>query len=134
MMNYTREIIGYITVFEKVTRSKVKDCFLNENYLYFVVQPFMLKKAIGHKGQNVRKLANIFNKPIKIIEFNPNPVRFIRNLLYPIKTEVVKEDNIIKIISSDTKEKGKIYGRERSNFKKIKEIFSKYFSEDIEIV
>lgn len=135
MINYTREIIGYITVFEKVTRSKVKDCFLEDNQMYFVVQPFMLKKALGNRCENVKRLVNMFNKPIRIIEFNPNPVRFVKNLLYPIKPkDIFKEENTIKIVPNDIKEKGKIFGREKSNFKKVKEIFSKYFNEDLEII
>ncbi|MEA3378693.1 MAG: NusA-like transcription termination signal-binding factor [Nanoarchaeota archaeon] len=134
MIIFSNEIIGYINLFEKITKTHVKSCFFDEDILVFIVGPSELGKALGKQGANIRKLGNLFNKKLKLLEYNPNPKRFIANLIYPIKAEEIRlEDDIIKIKAANNKEKGQIYGREKSNFKKIKNIFAKFFSFQIEI-
>ncbi len=127
MISYDQKTIGFINVFEKSTRAQVKDCFEEEDSLVFVVQPGQIGFAIGKKGANVKKLNLMFKRKIKIIEFNPSPKHFLLNLLYPLKTEIeVKEEEII-IKTENTKQKGQIFGRDRTNLKRIQSIMDKYF-------
>jgi len=46
-----QKLIGYITVFENLTKARVKDIFLTEDQLVFIVQGGDAGKAIGRKGQ-----------------------------------------------------------------------------------
>jgi len=125
--------IGYINIFEQVTRAKVKDCFVDDG-LVFVVQEGFLGKAIGKKGENVKKLAEKFKQKIRIIGFNSDVAKFVQNLLFPIKGyEIRKEDDKVVISCEEMKLKGQIYGRDRSNLKWINSMVNRYFK-DIEVV
>ncbi|MBT3984886.1 NusA-like transcription termination signal-binding factor [archaeon] len=127
MISYDQKTIGFINVFERSTRAQVKDCFEEEDSLVFVVQPGQIGFAIGKKGANVKKLNLMFKRKIKIIEFNPSPKHFLLNLLYPIKVEIeVKEEEIV-IKTENTKQKGQIFGRDRTNLKRKQAIMDKYF-------
>jgi len=127
-MIYDQKIIGYINVFEKLTRAKVKDCFQEEDSLVFVVQPGQIGLAIGKGGANIKKANNTFKKKIKIMEFNPSPEKFFLNLIYPIRPKEIKvEGEELQVTPNNNKEKGQIFGRERQNLKRIQDIMNKYF-------
>ncbi|MBL7148000.1 MAG: NusA-like transcription termination signal-binding factor [Nanoarchaeota archaeon] len=130
-MNINKDTIQYINFFEKLTKAKVKNCFAN-NILTFVVNFGEMGKAIGKKGVNVKKIANLTKKKIKIVEFNPNPSIFIKNMIYPLKASEIKQDNTTIEIQADTKTKGLLIGRNQKNLKDLKEIFNHYFK-DIQI-
>jgi len=133
MISYDMQTIGYINLFEKVTKAKVKDCFSEGGQLYFIVQPAQLWKALGKGGSNIKKIAGIIKKPIRVVEFSQDPAKFAANLIYPIKAEITKEDNRIVIATSNAKEKGQVFGRDKSKLKKMQKIISKYFDLTIEV-
>lgn len=134
MIQYDAQTIGYINLFEKNTGAKVKDCFNEEEFLVFVVQPENLRKALENHGQKIQRLNIMFKRRIKIIEFNEDPKKFLLNLLYPVRPELELSDNSIIIKTRDTKEKGHIFGREKTNLKRIQGILNKYFKLEIKIV
>lgn len=134
MISYDMETIRHINLFEKITRSHVKDCFKVDENLVFIVQPGQLRFALGKQGANVKKISSILKKNIRVYEFNPTPEKFISNLLYPIRPkQIVREDDTIIIKPNDIKEKGQIFGREKTNLKRIQDIVSKYFPVKIKI-
>lgn len=128
MITLNQEIIGYINLFEKITGASVKDCFLDEGKITFVVNTGNMGLAIGKGGKNIKHASSVLNKPVNVIEFNIDPKEFLMNLLYPIKPKEIKmQDATLLIVANDTKDKGRIYGRERTNLKRMQEIISKYF-------
>ncbi|MFH0752078.1 MAG: NusA-like transcription termination signal-binding factor [archaeon] len=134
MVIFSMETIGYINLFEKLTYAHVKDCFPEDGKLIFIVEPGEIGKAVGKNGANVKLLTEKFKKQVKVVEFNHDPEKFLKTLLYPIKPEgITTEDDKIIIKTHDIKEKGQIYGRERTNLKRIQEFFSKYFPYKIEL-
>ena len=134
MITLSQEIIGFINIFEKLTGAAVKDCFLEEGKIVFVINPGNMGLAIGKNGSNIKHASAVLKKTVNIIEFNPDPVLFIKSLLFPIKPKEVKlQDTTILIVPNDTKEKGRIYGRERTNLKRMQDIASKYFPITIKI-
>ncbi|MBS3163030.1 NusA-like transcription termination signal-binding factor [Candidatus Woesearchaeota archaeon] len=134
MIQYDAQTIGYINLFERNTNAKVKDCFNEEEFLVFVVQPENLRKALENHGQKIQRLNLLLKKRIKIIEFNEDPKRFLFNLIYPLKTEIEMVGNTIIIKTKDNKEKGQIFGREKTNLKRIQGILNKYFKLEIKVV
>ncbi len=126
-MIFDQKILGYINVFESLTRAKVKDCFEEGESLIFIVQPGEIGKAIGKQGSTIQKVKLKFKKDIKIIEFNPTPRKFLLNLIYPLKSEVEVREGRLVVKTKNSKEKGQIYGRERENFKKLKKLIDQYF-------
>ena len=128
------QIIGLINVFEKSTGAKVKDCFAEEDSLVFVVQPKELRKALENHGEKIRRLSYNIKKRIKVIEFNEDIQKFVTNLLYPMKPEMEMQDNILVIHGKDAKEKGQIFGREKTNLKRMQGIVNKYFKVELKVV
>lgn len=134
MVSYDMETIGIINLFERMTGAAVKDCFFVDSILVFVVQPGELGKAIGKHGSNIRKASSVLKKQIRVIEFNQDPCKFVASLLYPLKAaEVRQEDSLIVIKAHDNVEKGKIFGREKTNLRKMQEIVSKYFPVQLKV-
>jgi transcription termination/antitermination protein NusA len=136
-MKFNLETIQYINYFEKITRTSVKDCFFDEDKLIFVVKSGQARKAIGKQGINVKKFSEKVNKKIKIIEFNEDPVKFVKSFIAPIKPKnIEKEENIIKIEAESTKDKGLLIGRSAKNLENLKKHVQKYFVEieDIKIL
>lgn len=132
MISYDQKTIGFINIFENLTRAKVKDCFQEDEVLVFVVQPGQIGLAIGKKGANIKKVGDKFRKKIRIIEFNPTPEKFMLNLIYPTKPKSIKvEENKIIIECNDNKEKGQIFGRDRTNLKRLQDILNKYYKLEI---
>lgn len=134
MVSFDMKTIGFINMFEKLTHAAVKDCFSEGDSLVFVVEHGQMGLAIGKAGVNIKKASSVFKKEIKVFEFNPEPVRFVQNLLFPLKPkEVVREDSVVVIKTSDTVEKGKVFGREKTNLKRIQQIVSKYFDVEVKV-
>ncbi len=125
----------YMSLFETLTQSKLKDCIVNDKVI-FIVEVNQIGKAIGKAGINVKKIENILNKKIKITEFSPDVLQFIQNFIYPLKPrEIKEEDKIITITGPDTKTRGLLIGRDAKNLNNLKSIVKRYFDiEDIKVV
>ena len=123
-----------MSLFEKTTRARLKDYFVDDNNtMTFVVHEVNLGKAIGKQAINVKKLENLLKRKIKILGFNPNPVKFTKNIVYPLKVEVEQQETVIVIKANDTKTKAFLIGRNQSNLKNNLKIIQKYFKEIKEI-
>jgi NusA-like KH domain protein len=130
-MKYNLQQIQYVNLFEKKTKTHVKDCFFYQDRLVFIVMPGQASKAVGKLGTNVKYLSNLTKKKIKIVEFSDNPVEFIKSFIAPIEpAEITLENKIITIKPKTVKDKGHLIGRDSKNIKAIKEITKKYY--DIE--
>ena len=130
-MIFDIKILGYINTLEKLTRARVKDCFVDEGILTFIIFQGDLGKALGKKGETLRKVSEKFKKKIKLIEYNSSPEKFTLNLVYPLRPEVTVTDENIIIKSKNNFEKGKIFGRDKENYKKLKVLIKKYFKKEL---
>jgi transcription termination/antitermination protein NusA len=137
-ITYNAELLKIMTLFETITRSRVKDAFVDDNNLLtFVVSDVEIGKAIGKNAANVKRLENMLKRKIKIVAFNPSATEFVKNLVYPvtnIETELV--DKTIMLKGPDAKTKGFLIGRNQSNIKNTLNIVKKYFKdiENIKVV
>lgn len=127
-IKYDETLIKYMSFFESITRTKLKDIIDNNESLTFIVQPGNISKAIGKKASNVQKLNKALKRKIKIVEFNPDVMQFIKNYSYPLKiTDIKKEDDIVTITGEDTKTKGILIGRNASNLRYLEKVVQRYF-------
>ena len=128
-IKYDIELIRLISLFESLTGAKVKDCFFDgKKQLIFVVEKGDMAKAIGKNGANAKRVENLLNRKIKIVEFNPEVVIFAENLLRPLMIREIREDaGVVTLFGGDTKTKGLLIGRNSSNLKDCEEIIKRYF-------
>ena len=136
-MKLDNQSMQYITLFESITRSSVKDCFLNDGRIIFIVSPGNAFRAIGPNGRNIKKMENLTKKRVKVAEFSSDPVKFLMSFLYPIIPQKIQIDqnNNITIQAKTTQDRGILIGRDKKNLIYLKQVLAKYFKiENINII
>lgn len=128
------QTIGLINMFEKATGAKVKDFFVEGEVLVFVVQPKELRKALEKGGEKIKRLSFVMKKRIRVIEFHEDIEKFVLNILYPLRPQTEFKDGILFIKGKDAREKGQIFGREKTNFKRIQGLIDKYFKVEVKVI
>lgn len=127
-IKYDNTLMKFISLFETLTGTSVKDCIDNE-IMTFIVAENQIAQAIGKNGSNVRRVEHLLNRKIKIVEFNPNALKFIANYIYPIKALEIKEENgVVFIKGEDTKTKGLLIGRDAKNLKTLQSVVQRHFN------
>lgn len=128
-IKYDLNLMKFMSFFESLTNTRLKDCFIDKNsLLVFVVKENQIAKAIGKKGVNVRNIKEKLNRKIKIVEFNPHLETFVANIIRPlIGKEIKVDDNVVTITGPDTKTKGLLIGRNGQNLRNYEEIVNRYF-------
>jgi N utilization substance protein A len=132
MTNITldQNTIRYISVFEKITKTRVRDCIETPDKLVFIVARGQIGAAIGKKGENVKRLHELFKKNLDVIEYSDDPEKFLKNIFhnYKIKNvEIEKRGNKVHaIVSVESKDKGKIIGKDGRNLKLARDILIRH--------
>jgi N utilization substance protein A len=120
-----------ITLFERMTHAEVKDCIMGEEQVIFIVNEGEAAKAIGKGGQHVRTLENKLKKRVKVVEFHPDLLHFVKNLVAPLKLSDAKFENEKVLLSAkDLKTRGMLIGRGASNLRQFESIVKRYFTID----
>lgn len=126
-ITYTTDTIRMLTLFENITNVAVKDCFVNEDTVYYVVEEGKIGLAIGKGGNSIRHVERVLGKKVKVYEYSSDVVEFIKNLI-PMAKEVniLKEDDkTIAEIKVNKQDRGIIIGRGGEKIKIYKEILSR---------
>ena len=136
-IKYGLSLITLIALFEKTTHAQVKDCFQDNvlSRLTFVVQLGELSKAVGKFGANVKHLEAKLKKKIRIVEFDPDKLVFIRHMVLPLQIQGIEEieEGRVVITGNDTQTKGLIIGRNAANLRNLENNCRRYFPEIKEI-
>jgi len=123
---------------EKITRARVKDCFKGEDNetVYFIIEMGQLGKALGKGAVNIKKIQDQINKKIRLIEYHPEVIAFVKNVIYPLKVEeIVQEDGDILIKDNNKKTKSLLIGRDGKNLRLTNRAVKRFFSvNDVKVV
>jgi transcription termination/antitermination protein NusA len=130
------ELFAYASILERIARIRVKDTFESGETIYFVLYPGCLRKALGKNGENVKRLQEKFGKKIRLLEFNMDCKRFVRNFIYPLKVEEITEgeDGDILIKESSKKTKSLLIGRDARNLNLLNLAVSRFFNKEVKIL
>lgn len=129
-----QETVGLSLVLENISGARVKDCFQDEDTIYFIVAPGEIGKAIGKGGMNIRRVQNELQKKIKVVEFRERLEEFVRNVIYPVSVqEIVEEGSVIILKSSSSKTKGLLIGRGGKNLKFINRAVQRFFGKEVRV-
>ena len=128
-IKYDLNLMRFISIFTTITRAKVKDCFLSEDIVVFIVGEDEIAKAIGKSGTTAKMVERAINRKIKIVEFNPKLEHFVRNIIYPLRVDdVVIEDGVIQLKAPDMKTRGMLIGRNAQNLKNTQNTLKRHFN------
>lgn len=123
-MKLTLDTIKYITVFENLTGAQIKDCINNTNGLTFLVEEGNMQRAL--KGK--KRVENAIKKEITLISYSDDVLKFVRNLIYPVKAQIHQQESKIIITPEQVTDRGKIFGRGRERLEFILTLVQRYFS------
>ena len=125
---YTMETMQRMSLFEKLTRAKLKDLIELEDKVFFIIEKGQLRNALGPQKKNVQKLEDIFKKKVRIVEYSDSVTQFVINLVSPLKVvEIVEDEGVITMTGSDQKTRGLMIGARAKNLRLYESIVQKYF-------
>lgn len=131
---YDMDALQKMNLFEKVTKAKLKDMFIHNEKIHFIVANGELYKALGKDKANVTKLEGLLKKKVKIVEYSDDLLKFVVNIMAPLKVVDIKnDDNVITITGPDQKTKGLMIGARAQNLRMFEGVIQKYFPELKEI-
>lgn len=122
--------IQYLNIFERVTRIKTRYCFEYNSSVIFAVPSYLVPKAIGENGVNVKKLCRIMNRKIKIVAIPSVPsdiANFIETIVYPVKLKRIVIEIGKATIQAGPQSKALLIGRNRVKINRLKDILERYF-------
>ena len=134
-IKFNIDAMKFMSLFEAMTRAKLKDCIITDALITFIVEEGEIAKAIGKGAANIKKLEAKLKKKIKIVEFSHEITKFIQSLVYPAKVSDLDCDGkIVTITAADSKSRGLMIGREANILRAFEAIAKRYFEiEEIKV-
>ncbi len=129
-VTFNEATLGYVTIFQNVTRCTVVDCVDNEDKLIFVVAKGDASKAIGRKGETVAKVRQLLKKEVQVIEFSEIPEQFVANVFHAFgvkKVEIEDREGITHAtVTVEATMKGRAIGREGRNLRMARGLIARH--------
>jgi NusA-like KH domain protein len=137
MKTIDMRVMRYLNLFEKYTRLKTRYCFMYNETIFFCVPKQSVARAIGSKGENIRKISETLRKKIKVIPLpsgEENAKEFIENIVNPVtfKELEITEDELI--LTAGSQSKAALIGRNKRRLLEMQKIVSDYFNKGFKIV
>jgi len=130
-----QDSLGLSSLIERMTNSKVKDCFGDDENFYIIVPRGEMGRILGKNGSTIKKVQAKLAKKVKVIEYKDNVIDFVRAVIYPVRVEeIIEEDGIIYIKDSQKKTKSLLIGREGRNLKLISRAVQRFFNVELKVV
>ncbi len=82
-MRLTTDQIRMIAAFESVTGVLARDCVFDEKSAVFIVDENLVGRAVGRKGQNVKRLQQLLGRKVEIVGYSDDLQRFLKNIFHP---------------------------------------------------
>jgi N utilization substance protein A len=125
---FDNETLQTMSLFSQITGVPLKDCFYEENRITFVVFPLSIRKALGKEASNIKRLEIKFGKRIRIVEYNEELVKFVKNMILPFRVdEIVLDGDVVTLKSDDLKTKSLIIGKNARNLRALESYVKRYF-------
>jgi N utilization substance protein A len=126
-ITFNTESIRLLTLFENITNAPVRDCFMNNDVVYYIVEEGKIGLAIGKNGNSIKNVERVLGKKVKVFEYSKKPENFVKNLIPQCKEiNVLKEKDTIKVeIRVNKNDKGFVIGRGGEKIKIYKEILKR---------
>lgn len=110
----------------------IVDMVEEEDKITFVVDKGQLGLALGKGARNLQTLKNVFNKEVKVLEYDDDIERFLRNLFKPHTVESValetEEDGIFARVTIKPEDKGKAIGKAGRNVNVVRQLARRHHS------
>lgn len=126
------KIMGYIQLFERMTRIDAKDCLENEDMILFIVGEHKMAELFKNHSDSVPVLREKTNKHILIAEISRDLLNFVRNIFFRFGVKEINinwKEGVTNIqVGVEPTEVGKAIGKEGRNIKLFREVVSRNFN------
>ncbi|MCJ2519687.1 MAG: NusA-like transcription termination signal-binding factor [Candidatus Thermoplasmatota archaeon] len=132
----TEATLRQISLFQDLTGVMAIDCMDSGERVTLVIREGQVGKAVGRGGENINRLRRFFNKEVHVVEYNPDPSVFIKNVFrnYDVRDVDLQEKDgkLHAVVSVNPTKKGRAIGREGRNLRLAREIINRHH--DVESV
>jgi NusA-like KH domain protein len=126
------QFMRYLNLFARITRVQTTTCFVYNNIIVFGVKERDISNAIGRNAENVRKIAEILRRKIKIVGMpSGNGARdienFVKEVVSPLVFTKFEFQNRVVSLSGTMQNKAGLIGRNSVRQKELEDILKRYF-------
>jgi len=124
----------YIEELRLLTRATAADCIIDERFdrVIYVVPGEEMGLAIGHRGENIRKLQKLLGTRIEMVEYAREPEDLIRNIFSPVPVDMVKDpDGSITVRVRKKADLGIAIGKNGVNAEKARLLVRRFLGTDL---
>jgi len=127
---FTTETIRFLTLFENVTNAPVRDCFITDDVIYYIVEEGKIGLAIGKNGNSIKNVERVVRKKVKVYEYSHDLETFVKNLIPQCKEVkmINEEDKLTAEIRVNKNDKGYVIGRGGEKIKVYKKILKRIYN------
>lgn len=137
----TGDEMRYIALFESVTGAVANDCIIDHDgdRIIIVVKTGNAGLAIGKHGSRIKLLRRMVKKEVEIVEYNDNPVKFIKNSFSPARVKEVRiakrlDNKTIAVVNVDYRDRGIAIGKNGKTAERTRLLARRYFQIDNVII
>lgn len=131
----TTDQMRLMSLFGNITKTAARDCIEDEKQdkVTFVVEHGKMGLAIGKGGSRVKLLRNKIKRHVDLVEFDPDPAKFVANMLNPkyvldVRIEDRPDGSRQAVVSPDPLKRGLVMGREGCNIERARMLAKRYFN------
>jgi N utilization substance protein A len=124
------EEIKFITLFEGLTGSKVKDCLIEENGgITFVVEEKELGRCLGKEGRNIKRFRALTGRSVHVVGYSSDLSQFVRNIFSPAEIARVLLSGDGKTVTVEVKPgfKGMALGEGKRKLSRARKLVGRFF-------
>ncbi|NIO23259.1 MAG: NusA-like transcription termination signal-binding factor [Candidatus Aenigmarchaeota archaeon] len=121
----TTDHIRIAGIFERLTGVHVKDCLMDEECVYFLIEPGKMGMAIGKNGNTIKNVSRALGKSVKIFEYADTIEKMIKNFIPNLKSMDFEGNTVT--ISVNVNDRSTVIGKNGRNIKMIREFLKRHF-------
>ncbi|MFH1310868.1 MAG: hypothetical protein ABIH65_00490 [Nanoarchaeota archaeon] len=126
----------YLNLFEKIMKIRTRFCFRYNEAIFFCVPRYLLSKAIGENGRNIKEMSRILSRRIKVVVYPEgihNAETFIRAIVSPVNFKNLEVKNN-EIIIAGGSNKAALIGRNKRRLLEMQKIIENFFGKEFRVV
>ncbi|MDY6780336.1 MAG: NusA-like transcription termination signal-binding factor [Halobacteria archaeon] len=133
-LKLTEQEMEYISLFERMTETRAKDCIVDGDSVVFVVRNGDVGKAIGKEGANVERFERKTGTSVEVVEHSEVPEVFVANAFQPAAVEEVEieetDEGTVARVEVDDEDKGLAIGVDGTNFDRAERLARRHHGVD----
>ncbi len=122
----TTEHVRAVGVFERLVGVHVKDCLMDEDCVYFLIEEGKMGMAIGKNGNKIKSVCRALGRKVKIFEYADTPERLVQNLIPNASS--IEIHNSVVTVSVPASDRSTVIGKNGRNIKMIRQFLKRHFN------